>query len=59
MRTPEGAIVTATADRVRIRPAAPQEPQETFPQFASMPAAPGVLGKAVQVMTYFAGRKKS
>ena len=45
--------------RVRIRPAAPQEPQETFPQFASMPAAPGVLGKAVQVMTYFAGRKKS
>jgi anaerobic selenocysteine-containing dehydrogenase len=45
--------------RVRIRPAAPEEPQESFPQFASMPAAPGVLGKAAQVMTYFAGRKKS
>ncbi len=45
--------------RVRLRPADPEEPQESFPQFASMPAAPGVLGKATQVMTYFAGRKKS
>jgi anaerobic selenocysteine-containing dehydrogenase len=44
--------------RVRIRPAAPEEPEETFPQIASMPAAPGVLGKAASVLTYFAGRKK-
>jgi anaerobic selenocysteine-containing dehydrogenase len=45
--------------RVRIRPAEPDEAQETFPQIASTPAVPGVLGKAVSVMTYFAGRKKS
>jgi sulfite dehydrogenase (quinone) subunit SoeA len=47
---------------VRLRPAAPEEPEETFPQVASTPAAPGVLGafgQAVQVLTYFAGRKKS
>jgi anaerobic selenocysteine-containing dehydrogenase len=44
--------------RVRIRPAEPEEPKETFPQIASMPAAPGVLGKAATVLTYFAGRKK-
>jgi anaerobic selenocysteine-containing dehydrogenase len=42
--------------RVRIRPADPDEAQETFPQMATMPAVPGVLGKAVQVLTYFAGR---
>ena len=45
--------------RVRIRPADPEEPEETFPQIASVPAAPGVLGKAASVLTYFAGRKKS
>ena len=44
--------------RVRIYAAEPEEPQETFPQIASMPVAPGVLGKAVSVLTYFAGRKK-
>ena len=44
--------------RVRIRPAAPEEPQQTSPQIASVPAAPGVLGKAARVLTYFAGRKK-
>ena len=44
--------------RVRIYPAQPEEPQETFPQIASVPAAPGVLGKAVSVLTYFAGRRK-
>ena len=43
--------------RVRIRPADPDEAQETYPQMATMPAVPGVLGKAVQVLTYFAGRK--
>lgn len=45
--------------RVRIRPAEPGEPEETFPQMASMPSAPGVLGKAASVLTYFAGRRKS
>ena len=45
--------------RVRIRPAAPDEADETFPQIASMPAVPGVVGKAVQVLRYFAGGKKS
>ncbi len=45
--------------RVRIRPAEPEGPTETFPQFASMPATAGVVGKAAQVMTYFAGRRKS
>lgn len=44
--------------RVRIRPADPEEPKETFPQIASMPSAPGVVGKAASVLTYFAGRRK-
>jgi anaerobic selenocysteine-containing dehydrogenase len=44
--------------RVRIRPAEPDEPHETFPQIASMPAVPGVIGKAAQVLTYFAGKKQ-
>ena len=43
--------------QVRIRPADPGEPAETSPQVAATPAPPGVLGKAQQVMTYFAGRK--
>jgi anaerobic selenocysteine-containing dehydrogenase len=45
--------------RVRIRPAAPDEADETFPQIASMPSIPGVVGKAAQVLRYFAGGKKS
>ncbi|MGJ7531034.1 molybdopterin-dependent oxidoreductase [Variovorax sp. GB1P17] len=44
--------------RVRIRPAEPGEPEESFPQMASMPSAPGVLGKAASVLTYFAGRSR-
>ena len=44
--------------RVRIRPAAPEEPHETSPQVATMPSAPGVVGQAVRVLTYFAGSKK-
>ena len=44
--------------RVRIRPAEPEEPHESFPQIATVPAAPGVLGKAADVLTYFAGRKR-
>ena len=43
--------------RVRIRPAAPDEEHTSSPQMASMPAAPGVLGKVSSVLTYFAGRK--
>jgi len=43
--------------RVRIRPAAPEEPEETFPQIATVPAAPGVRGTVANVLTYFAGRK--
>ncbi len=43
--------------RVRIRPAAPEETEETFPQIATVPSAPGVRGKAVRVLSYFAGRK--
>ena len=45
--------------RVRIRPASPDEAGETFPQMASMPSIPGVVGKATQVLRYFAGGKKS
>jgi sulfite dehydrogenase (quinone) subunit SoeA len=49
--------------RVRIRPADPLEPQETFPQVAAVPSAPGVLGNAQasisKVLSYFSGGKKS
>ncbi len=45
--------------RVRIRPASPDEAGETFPQMASMPSIPGVVGKAAQVLRYFAGGKKT
>ena len=45
--------------RVRIRPASPDETGETFPQMGSMPTVPGVVGKAAQVLRYFAGGKKS
>jgi anaerobic selenocysteine-containing dehydrogenase len=43
--------------RVRIRPAAPEEPEVTHPQIAAVPAAPGVRGSVASVLTYFAGRK--
>jgi sulfite dehydrogenase (quinone) subunit SoeA len=49
--------------RVRIRPAEPLEPEETFPQVAAVPSAPGVLGNAQasisKVLRYFSGSKKS
>ena len=45
--------------RVRIRPADPGEPEETWPQVKAVPAAPGVRGAAQRVLTYFAGRKPS
>ena len=47
--------------RVRIRPAEPEGPEESFPQVAAMPSVPGavgVKGKAEQVLRYFAGVKK-
>ena len=44
--------------RVRIRPADPDEPKETFPQMASMPSTPGVVGKAASVLAYFAGGRR-
>jgi len=44
--------------RVSIRPAEPEEEKVSFPQMASMPSTPGVVGKAAQVLTYFAGRKR-
>jgi len=67
---PHGATTISNSDpitgqagwydvRVRIRPAEPDEAAESFPQIAAVPAPPGVLGRAAQVLTYFAGRKKS
>jgi anaerobic selenocysteine-containing dehydrogenase len=44
--------------RVRIRPAEPDEAAQSVPQIASVPSAPGVRGAAVNVLTYFAGRRK-
>ena len=43
--------------RVRLRAALPVEPEESFPQITAVPTAPGVVGKAARVLTYFAGRK--
>lgn len=43
--------------RVRIRPAEPEEPAQSFPQVAAMPATPGVVGKARSVIAYFAGHR--
>lgn len=45
--------------RVRLRPADPGEPEESFPQVAAVPAPPGVLGAwggLRRVMQFFAGR---
>jgi len=52
--------------RVRIRPAEPDETQETFPQIAATPHVPGVLGEMRaglrgglhKSIAYFAGLKK-
>ncbi|MGE0797990.1 MAG: molybdopterin-dependent oxidoreductase [Lautropia sp.] len=43
--------------RVRIRPADPDEPPQTFPQFASMPPVPGMRATVTRMLTYFAGRR--
>jgi len=43
--------------RVRLRPAAPEEPEESFPQVAAAPSPPGVAGRAAGVLAYFAGKR--
>jgi sulfite dehydrogenase (quinone) subunit SoeA len=40
---------------VRIRPAEADEPEETFPTFAAMPALPGTKAKRPAWIAYFAG----
>ena len=53
--------------RVRLRPAAPGEPDESWPQAPSMSDVPGVRGRYVdgaraipaRVLNYFAGRKST
>jgi len=46
--------------RVRIYPAGADEPKQSWPQFAPMPDAPGVLGKARRKWQAFvAGRIES
>ncbi|MGH8795574.1 MAG: molybdopterin oxidoreductase family protein, partial [Caldimonas sp.] len=45
--------------RVRIRPADPEPVEETLPQAATVPAVPGVVGRAARVVAYFAGAKES
>ena len=42
--------------RVRLRPAQPGEAQETFPQTAAMPAAPGTRRRPPTWLAYFAGK---
>jgi anaerobic selenocysteine-containing dehydrogenase len=42
--------------RVRLYPAEPEDPAETFPQVQAVPAPPGVRGGAARVLNYFAGR---
>ncbi len=44
--------------RVRIRAAAADEAQESYPQVAAVPPVPGVLGRGSQVLAYFAGKRK-
>ena len=44
--------------RVRLRPAEPEEPKETHPQIATMPAVPGVRGMARRIVAYMAGTRK-
>ncbi len=48
--------------RVRIRPVAPGEEEESFPQVAAVPDAPGVVGRGAALtlgmLAYFAGRNK-
>jgi hypothetical protein len=45
--------------RVRIRKAEADEPQTTWPQFASVPAAPGTAAAAMPRSLAFFARRKS
>ena len=45
--------------RVRIRKAAADEPQQTWPQFDSVPSLPGMKPKAPRWRAWFAGRTKA
>ena len=45
--------------RVRIYPAAADEPAETFPTFAAMPALPGTVATLPRWIAYFAGKGRS
>ena len=45
--------------RVRIRPAQAEEPKQSWPQVAAVPATPGTRSRAVQILSYFAGRRTS
>ena len=44
--------------RVRIRAAAADEAEESYPQVAAVPSVPGVLGRGSKVLAYFAGKRK-
>ena len=44
--------------RVRIRAAAADEAEESYPQVAAGPSVPGVLGRGSKVLAYFAGKRK-
>jgi len=67
--TPKGGQTISNSDpitgqagwydvRVRIRAAGPEEEKISFPQMKTMAKTPGVVGKAAQVLAYFAGGKK-
>lgn len=67
--TPKGGHTISNSDpitgqagwydvRVRIRAAGPEEEKISFPQMKTMAKTPGVVGKAAQVLAYFAGGKK-
>jgi hypothetical protein len=44
--------------RVRIAPAAPSEPAESWPQFAAQPRAPGMPERPKRHLAWMAGRAK-
>jgi anaerobic selenocysteine-containing dehydrogenase len=44
--------------RVRIRPADPEEPAQSFPQVPTQAAVPGVAGAAKRAVAYFGGGRK-
>ncbi|MDQ2780374.1 MAG: molybdopterin oxidoreductase family protein, partial [Pseudomonadota bacterium] len=45
--------------RVRIRPAAPEAADQSFPQTSTMPAVPGVKGRGTDSVAYFAGASRA